>query len=154
MGDKKYYLTKEGLERIKNEYEELKKERRKRLKEEAPDAFHSEEVNPEYLSFQKEMSLLESKITKLEEVLHNGEIIKAPQKNSKEVQLGAKVTVEAGGKVDEFVLVGTMEADPSYGKISDESPVGRALIGKKEGEEVIVSSKVKIVYKIKKVTYK
>ncbi len=154
MGDKKYYLTKEGLEKIKKDHESLREERKRKLKEETPDVFHSEDINPEYLSFQKELNLLESKISKLEEVLHSAEIIKPPRKDSKEVQLGATVTVQVGKRVDEFVLVGTMEADPSYGKISNESPVGCALLGRKEGEEVTVSSKVGVVYKIKKVSYK
>jgi len=153
MGDKKYYLTKEGFEKIKSDYDKLRKEKKEKLKE-VPEALHSEELNPEYLSFRRELGLLEEKISKLEEVLRNTEIIKSPSKNCKEVRLGATVTIEAGGQEDEFVLVGTMEADPVLGKISDESPVGRALLGAKEGDSVTISSRVKVVYKIKKVRYK
>lgn len=154
MKEKKYYLTEYGLERVKKEYGTLKEERRKKLKNETPEVFHSEDVNPEYLAFRRELGILEEKIVKMEEVLRNAEVIKNPGKNCKEVQLGAHITVEAGGQEDEFLLVGTMEADPNNGKISNESPVGGALLGRKEGDEVTVSSTTKVVYKIKKVSYK
>ncbi len=153
MEKKKYYLTKEGLNRIRKEYEDLKEKRREKLKNEAPEVFHSEDVNPEYLTFRRDLGILEEKISKMEEVLNNVEIISSPEEGCKEVKLGARVTIEAGGQEDEFHLVGTMEADPNLGKISNESPVGRALMGRKEGEEVPVSSPIKTVYKIKKVRY-
>ncbi len=153
MSNKKYYLTKEGLERIKKEYEELKTKRREKLKEDAPEATHTEDPDPEYLTFRKDLAVLEEKIAKVEDVLRNVEIIKSPSKKCKDIRLGAEVVIEANGQEDKFILVGTMEADPIFGKISDESPVGRALLGKKEGEEVKVSSKIEVIYKIKKVSY-
>jgi len=153
MSNKKYYLTKEGYEKIRKDYEKLRAEKKEKLKE-VPEALHSEEMNPEYLAFRRELSLLEEKIAKLEEALRNAEVIKPPSKNCKEIRLGATVTIEAGGEEDEFTLVGTMEADPVQGKLSDESPVGRALLGAREGDSVTVSSKVKVVYKIKKVRYR
>ena len=153
MTSNKHYLTKEGLEKAKQEYEALKKERKEKLRNEAPEALHSEDVNPEYISFQKDMSVLEKKITKLEEVIRDVEIIESYREDCKEVCLGAEVTVDVCGQEDKFILVGTMEADPSMGRISNESPVGKALLGKKEGEAVTVSSPVKTLYKIKKVTY-
>ncbi len=153
MANKKYYLTKEGLEKVKAEYEELREKKRSKLKTEAPEVFHSEDVNPEYISFRKDISVLEEKIAKMEEVIRGAEIIKPPQKDCKEVSLGAEVTVDVKGQEDKFTLVGTMEADPALGRISNESPVGRALFGRKEGEEVTVSSPIQTVYKIKKVEY-
>jgi len=146
-------LTKDGFEKVKKEYEELRVKKKEKLKN-TPEALHSEELNPEYLAFRRELGLLEEKIAKLDEVLRNTEIIKSSSKNCKEVKLGAKVTIEAGGQEDEFVVVGTMEADPVLGRISDESPVGKALLGAKEGDEITVSSKIQVVYKIKKVRYK
>ncbi len=151
--EKKHYLTKEGLERIRKEYEDLKTKRREKLKHEAPEVFHSEDVNPEYLTFRRDLSIIEEKIKKLDEVLRNAETIEPPKEECKEVRLGAKVRIEAEGQEDEFLLVGTMEADPNTGKISNESPVGKALMGREEGEEVPVSSPVKTVYKIKEVRY-
>lgn len=153
MSEKKYYLTEEGLEKIKKEYEELKKKRKEKLRLDAPETFHSEDVNPEYLNFRKDLNILEEKISKLEDVIRGGQIIKSPTKKCEKIDLGAEVTVEVKGQEDKFVLVGTMEADPALGKISNESPVGRALVGHKEGDKVTVSSPIQTVYKIKKVSY-
>ncbi len=153
MMDKKYYLTKEGLEKTKREYEKLREERRAKLKESAPEVFHSGDLNPEYLSFRKELGEIEERLAKLEIVLRDAEITKPPQGECKEVRLGARITIEASGQIEEFILVGTMEADPALGKISNESPVGKALLGCKEGDMVVVSSRVEVTYKIKKVYY-
>jgi transcription elongation factor GreA len=72
--------------------------------------------------------------------LQNHELIKAPNGDSK-VQLGSKVKLSAAdGKTKEFQVVGTVEADPLAGKISDESPLGQAVLGKKQGEEVEIKT--------------
>ena len=81
-------------------------------------------------------------------------MIKAPARDKQSiVGLGAKVKIDVDGQRDEFVLVGTLEANPALGKISNESPVGRALLGHKIGDEVVVSSPIKITYKIKDIKY-
>jgi transcription elongation factor GreA len=152
MSEKKYYLTKEGFEKIKKEHEELKKQRKEKLRVDAPEAFNSEEVDPEYLSFQKELSDLEERITKLEDALRGAEII-SPLLNCKEIRLGAEVVIDIKGKEDKIILVGTLEADPEKGKISNESPVGKALFGRREGDIVTISSSKSITYKIKKISY-
>jgi transcription elongation factor GreA len=152
MNEKKYYLTKEGFEKIKKEHEELKKQRKEKLRIDAPEAFHSEEVDPEYLSFQKELSDLEERITKLEDALRGAEII-SPLLDCKEIRLGAEVVIDIKGKEDKIILVGTLEADPEKGKISNESPVGKALFGRREGDVVTISSSKSITYKIKKISY-
>ncbi len=153
MKNKNYHLTEEGLERTRKELERLKRFRKKKVKYGAPQCFHSEDVDPEYLNFRKDMSFLDSKIAKLEEVVKNAEIISPPKGKRKEVCLGAFVTLEANGQVDKFHIVGTMEADPAMDKISNESLVGKALMGAKEGDEVTVSSKIEVTYKIKKISY-
>jgi transcription elongation factor GreA len=61
--------------------------------------------------------------------------------------------VEVDGQIDEFTILGTLEANPSIGKISNESPVGRALLSHKAGEEIIISSNIKTIYKIKEIRY-
>jgi transcription elongation factor GreA len=71
--------------------------------------------------------------------LQNVEIIKKPRGDSK-IQLGSHVKLKNDGKTKEFQIVGTVEADPLSGKISDESPIGRALLGKKEGEAVEITT--------------
>jgi transcription elongation factor GreA len=69
------------------------------------------------------------------------------------VDLGARVKIGINGHEDEFMLVGTLEANPTAGKISNESPVGKALMGHRVGDKVIISSPVKVVYTIKKISY-
>jgi len=149
---KKYYLTEEGLDKIKNELEELNKERLEETKGEIPDVLQSEDLNPEYLDFRQRVERLEKRIAKLEDVIKNTEIITSPEDETV-VKLGAKVTIEADGQEDEFTIVGSLEADPAEGKISDESLVGKKLIGGKVGDEIKVSSKVETIYKIKKIEY-
>lgn len=152
--EKKFYLTKEGLERIKKEYHNLKILKISKTKGEVPKIWHSEDLNPEYLSFQEDLGFLESRITELGYILKNIELIKPPPKVKQNIiNLGAHVAVEVEGQADEFKIVGTLEANPSLGRISDESPVGRALLGRRAGEEVIVSSPIKTIYKIKKIRY-
>jgi transcription elongation factor GreA len=156
MTDKQtYYLTEEGFKSIKQEYETLEKIRASKVKGEVPKIWESEDLNPDFLSFQEDMELLETRLIELENVLKNVKIIKTPSKNEKNnVQLGAVVTLQIDKKeVDELKIVGTLEANPSLGKISDESPVGKALLGHAIGDEVVVSSPIKTIYKIKKIKY-
>ncbi len=151
---KKFYLTKKGLEDIKKEYKVLKNLRLAKTKGEAPKIWESEDLNPEYLSFQEDLSFLETRVAELENILKNVELIKRPSKEkSKVIGLGATVVVEVEGDKDEFTIVGTLEANPSLGKISNESPVGKTLLGHKVGDEVIISSPIKVIYKIKKIKY-
>jgi len=152
--EKKFYLTKEGLEKIKKEYENLRKLKFSKTKGEIPKIWHSEDLNPEYLSFQEDLSFLEARLAELEYILKNAELIKPPQKEKQNIiSLGAKVLVEVEGQRDEFEIIGTLEANPAIGKISNESPVGRTLLGHKVGDEIIVSSPIKTIYKIKKIKY-
>jgi len=125
-----------------------------KTKGESPKILHSEDLNPEYLAFQEDISFLESRITELDNIMKNAVLIKAPRKEKQNIiDLGATIFVDVGGQTDEFTLVGSLEANPSAGKISNESPVGKALMGHKAGEAVIVSSPVQTTYKIKKIKY-
>jgi len=152
--EKKFYLTKKGLEKIKKEYKNLKELKLAKTKGEIPIMWESEDLNPEYLSFQEDLNFLESKINELEYILKNAELIKIPPKEKRNiVDLGATVLVEVEGQLDEFQIVGTLEANPNIGKISNESPVGRTLCGHKIGDKIIVSSPIKTIYKIKKIKY-
>jgi len=152
--EKKFYLTKEGLEKIKKEYQDLRNLKLSKTKGEVPKIWHSEDLNPEYLSFQEDLSFLETRLAELEYVLKNAELIRPPLKEKQKViNLGARVLIEVDGQNDEFTIVGTLEANPAIGKISNESPVGRALLGHKVGDAVVVSSPIQTVYKIKKIKY-
>lgn len=152
--EKTYYLTKEGLKRIKKDYEDLKQIKLMKTRGEAPKILHSEDIDPEYLTLQEDLGFLDMKLGELETILKNTKLIKAPPKtNQNTVDLGATVLVGINGTDDEFTIVGTLEANPAQGKISNESPVGRILLGKSAGEEIKVDAPARSVYKIKKISY-
>ena len=152
---KTFYLTKKGLQDLEKEYQKLKALRGARSKDGAPSIWDSEELNAEFIAFRDDMDLLDARLEELEYILKNHQLIKAPVKEARgEVQLGATVTLEVACQTDQFMVVGTLEANPSLGRISDECPVGRALMGHKVGEQVVVCSPKETVYTIKKISYK
>jgi len=141
--EKKFYLTKEGLEKIKKEYQDLKGLKLAKTKGEIPKIWHSEDINPEYLSFREDLSFLETRIAELENILKNIDLIKPPPKEKRNiVNLGATVLAEIDGEIDEFAMVGTLEADPSNHKISNESPIGQGLLGRRVGETVVIKTPI------------
>jgi transcription elongation factor GreA len=153
--NKKFYLTKEGLDKIKKQYKDLKNLRLAKTEDgEVPKILESEDVNPEYLSFQEDLNFLETRLAELDVILKNTVLIKPPGKEKQSiVDIGARVTVQVNHQVDEFTIVGSLEADPAMGKISNESPVGRALLGHKVGDEIPLSSPIQAIYKVKKIRY-
>jgi len=153
MEAKKIYLTKEGLDELKKEYEELTKTRRpdlvKRLSQARDQGDLSE--NAEYHAAREELSFIDGRIDELEELLKVVVLIEdhAKGRSSKGVELGSKVTIKIDGKEEVYSVVGEFEADPAEKKISHESPLGKALIGKQVGEQVEVEAPAgKIVYTI------
>ena len=141
MIENKYYLTKEGLEKIQKDYESLLEFRKMKTTDDVPSIWHSEDVNPEYLSFQEDMNVLEARLTEYENILKNVELICLPSKDKRTaVCLGSTVTVDLGGEVDTFTIVGTLEADPLQKRISNESPIGSGLLGAKIGDIVKVKT--------------
>jgi transcription elongation factor GreA len=137
----KFYLTKQGFEKIKQEFDALQKQRSIKVEGETPKFWQSEELNPEYLSFREDLSFIETKIEELGNVLKNSEIIHLPPKSQRSlVNLGATITVDLDGQLDEFTIVGSFESDPLQNKISNESPIGQALLEKKVGDIVNVNS--------------
>tara|TARA_B100001971_G_C17844941_1_gene360496 strand:+ start:109 stop:576 length:468 start_codon:yes stop_codon:yes gene_type:complete len=155
MTETKYYVTKQGLLKIEKDYQKLLEFKKKKTTgEDVPSIWHSEEVNPDYLAFQEDISLLEAKLSDLELILKNAELITLPPKEKRnEVCLGARVLVEVDREKDEFVIVGSMEANPGAGLISNESPVGKTLLGHKIGATVVVHSSAQVAYKILKISY-
>lgn len=154
MEERTYYLTKEGLKKLKKDLEELKKIKHTKIKGEAPSILHSEDINSEYLSFWEDADFLETRIGDLEYIMKNFELIKKPPKTKQNlVNLGATVLTEANGEKVKFKIVGSLEADPSLGKISEKSLVGKSLIGCKEGDLITVNSSILITYKILKIKY-
>jgi len=155
MSPQIFYITKEKLEQLKKEYDELSVfERGKIMGQEAPKILESEDLNPEFVSFQEDIDSLRTRIDELKTILDNYEIIKKPPKEKQAfVNLGATVSLESNGKKDKFMIVGTLDADPNGAKVSNESPLGKALLGKKVGDEVTIDYPNKITYKIKNINY-
>lgn len=148
---KKFILTREGLANLKQEYDELIKETRPAVTQRIRRAreFGDLAENSEYDAAKEEQTLIEHRIKELEEVLHKAEIIQQTPKTDF-VVIGSKVIVEMNDEVHEFSIVGSMEADPAEKKISNESPVGKAILGLKEGETIEVAvgpvkSKIKVL---------
>lgn len=138
---KQFYLTKEGITELETEVKGLIEQRgpiAERIK--TAREFGDLSENAEYSSARQEQERVEGRIAEIENILQNVEVIKKPKGDSK-VQLGSSVKLKGtDGKTKEFQVVGTVEADPLNGKISDESPIGQALLGKKEGEEVEIQT--------------
>jgi len=137
---KVYRLTQSGVDELKEEHQELVSQRggvADRIKEARELGDLSE--NAEYQSAREEQDRLESRISELEHILQNAQIIKIGKNNGK-VRLGSAVKLKSGtGKSEQFQIVGTMEADPLNGKISDESPIGQALMGKSKDDTVEIT---------------
>lgn len=141
MIKKQYHLTREGLAELKAELAELTA-RRGAIAEEIAAARSQGDLaeNAEYHEAKEEQGRNEGRIEEIENILASSEVIATPKDDNK-VRLGSKVKLKTEtGKSKEFQIVGTVEADPLNGKISDESPIGQALLGKKEGEEVEIKT--------------
>jgi transcription elongation factor GreA len=146
--DAKVLLTQEGLTRLKEEYDELVNVKRKEVTEKIARArdFGDLSENSEYDSAREEQSFTEGRIMELEDLLSHSKVIEATTGGA--IGIGSKVKVTSGEGVDEFTIVSSVEANPVEGKISNESPVGKALLGSKVGDEVKISSTIQATYKV------
>jgi transcription elongation factor GreA len=135
-------LTPEGLEKLKQEIEHLSSEKRREVAERIKEAreFGDISENSEYDDAKNEQMMLEARIAALEEKLRSASVIDASQIDADIVRVGVTVSVkdEGTGKAMEYSIVGSTEADPSNNKLSNESPVGKALLGHKKGDSVDV----------------
>ena len=134
-------LTKQGFENHKNELERLKDIDRKRNLEALKDARAQGDLseNADYDAARDEQARIEARIKEIEAVLKNYEIIKL--NTSKKVNIGKTVILEINGlEAKEYTIVGSLEADPLNGKISNESAIGKGIIGSKKGQTVTIKS--------------
>lgn len=146
MDAKKIYLTKEGLEELKKEHQELTKVKRPDILERVSQARSMGDLseNAEYVAAREELSFIDGRIDELEELTKQAVLIQETHSKG-QVKLGSTVTVNIKGKKEVFTVVGEWEADPHEKKISHESPLGKALLGKKVGEKVEVEAPAGIV---------
>jgi len=147
---KMFRLTKDGVQELNEELTKLMQER-SQIAERIKSAreFGDLTENAEYQSARQEQDKNEARISEIEHILQNLVIIESPRSGNK-VQLGSVVKLKGNTNVaKEFRVVGTVEANPLDGKISDESPIGKALLGKTVGEEVEIKTPVETAtYKI------
>jgi transcription elongation factor GreA len=140
------YLTKEGHKKLQDELDTLRNVRRKeiaeRLREAAENSLGEFVEDPEFEAAKNEQSFVEGRIKELDMILANATLIdEHRRKKGGDIEVGSKVTIQQGRrKPEEYLIVGAAEASPREGKISHESPLGRALLGKKEGDKVDIQA--------------
>lgn len=148
-----HYLTSASLESLKKEKDEIENikipEIAKRIDEAKQQGDLSE--NAEYNAAREEMSWAQGRLLEIDKILQNAQVfIKSDSKN--EVQLGCSVIVKVNGKEREFTIVGPQEVNPAKGYISNESPLGEALIGHSKGEKISITTPAgKQIYEITKI---
>jgi transcription elongation factor GreA len=135
-------LTPEGLDKLKAEIEYLSNEKRREVAERIKEAreFGDISENSEYDDAKNEQAMLEARIASLEDKLRSATVIDASELDSNVVRVGSLVSVkdEATGKSLKYTIVGSTEADPAQNRLSNESPVGKALLGRKKNDSVKV----------------
>lgn len=142
--EKQYYMTTEGKEKLEKELEFLKTEKRKEVVERIKVArgFGDLSENSEYDAAKDEQAFVESRIAQLEKMIRNAVIIEDTDDNPNVVTIGKKVKfIELpDGDEETYMIVGSAESDPLEGKISNDSPMAKSLIGKTIGDEVVVQT--------------
>jgi len=145
---KHYQITAEGQKELEKELVGLKA-RRGDVAEKISNArdFGDLSENAEYDAAREEQGLLETRIAEIEDIINNADIIKSTRKTT--IDLGSRVELKTGGKAVNYIIVGPVEANPLEGKISNESPIGMALYGKKVGDSAVITTpKGSVTYKI------
>ncbi len=148
-----YYITAEHLEQLKKELEELKTKTRLEVADRLKRAKELGDLseNSEYFEAREEYGQIETRILELENMIKNAKIITKSEKTN-QVQIGSTVELEKEGKPMTFTIVGSDEAQPEAGFISNESPIGKATLGKKVGDIVKIRVPVgETAYKIVKI---
>jgi len=142
--EKEYYMTKEGKEKLEKELEYLKTEKRKEVVERIKIArsFGDLSENSEYDAAKDEQAFVESRIAQLEKMIRNAVIIEDSNDDPNVVTIGKKVKfIELpDGEEETYMIVGSAESDPLAGKISNDSPLAKSLLGKRIGDEVVVQT--------------
>lgn len=140
MNNNQIVVTQEGLDTLKAEFDELNNVKRPAAVARLAIAREQGDLseNSEYTDAKQNLAFIDGRIAELEVVLHDVKVVTSHSKG--QVDVGCKVTLHINGKKEEFTVVGEWEADPASKKISHESPLGKALLGKKVGEQVDVEA--------------
>jgi transcription elongation factor GreA len=151
MNGKKIYLTKQGFVDLQKEYDDMLNKKRPEVVERLSAAREMGDLseNAEYTAAREELSFIDGRLEELEGLLKQAELIADDHHATQSVDLGSQVVVKINGKDETFTVVGEWEADPVEKKISHESPLGKALLGKAVGDEIHVEAPAgKMTYKI------
>ncbi|MCI2242882.1 transcription elongation factor GreA [Adlercreutzia faecimuris] len=137
MADSNYILTQEGKEKLEEELHYLENEKRAEIGERIKVAreFGDISENSEYDDAKNEQGMMEARIAEISRILSEATVVNTPKRSNK-VNIGSTVTVNMGGRERVFAIVGGAESDVASGKISNESPVGAALLGHKKGDTI------------------
>lgn len=151
-----FYLTPQRLEELKNELKFLKNKKEPEIAKNiqiARQLSASIDENADFDLYIEEQNNVHKRIAEIEHLISKSKLIKKEKKKN-EVTLGATVMVEVEGRIDSFTIVGVQDVDLKKGRISNESPVGKTLLGSKKGDEVLVETEVySTMYKILNVTF-
>ena len=137
MADSNYILTQEGKDKLEEELHYLENEKRAEIGERIKVAreFGDISENSEYDDAKNEQGMMEARIAEISRILSEATVVNTPKRSNK-VNIGSTVTVNMGGRERVFTIVGGAESDVASGKISNESPVGAALLGHKKGDTI------------------
>jgi transcription elongation factor GreA len=148
------YLSPEGLKKIKEELQILKTEKRKKIADKLSESIAQGDLseNSEYFEAKEEQAFLEGKISELEKKIRDAVIVSNNKRNKGWVQIGSTILVSTDSKKLKFQIVGAEESDPIKGKISVNSPLGKAILNKPKGAVIKTSTpRGEIKYKILKI---
>jgi transcription elongation factor GreA len=137
------FLTREGYQKLQDELDYLRNIKRKEIADRLHEAMDDGELidNAEYEAAKNEQAFVEGRIKELEILLANARVIDETHISTETVQIGSTVTIQEEGIEPEiYTIVGTAEADPRYGRISNESPLGKAVLGHKTGDQISVEA--------------
>ena len=145
MSEKEIFLTPEGLKKLEEELNQLKTVKRQEIAEKIQEAKESRSavISPEYEEAKNEQGFVEGRILELENMIKNAKIIhhEEVKKKGSHIELGTKVEIKfADGKKENYTIVGSAEANPGEGKISNESPIGKSILGHHLGDIVKVET--------------
>lgn len=143
------YLTPEGYKKLKEELEYLKTVKRREIAKQIKEAAAMGDLkeNAAYQIAKENQSFIEGRILELEEILKNAKIIKT--KHNGKVEVGSVVTLQIDGKKERYQIVGPQESNPFEGKISYQSPLGKALLNKRKGDKIKVNGREYLILEIK-----
>lgn len=147
---KQTIITDEGLRKLESELEELKTVKRKEIAEKIKVAlsFGDLSENSEYDEAKNEQAIIEGRIAEIENQLKNVQILDENELTTETVHVGSRVRIKErdSDETEEYRIVGSTEADPMSGRISDESPIGKSLLGHRQGEEVEIIIPNGVIY--------